>query len=373
MSFPYPPSGSSGPEMDMTNAPYLPVYPVPSQQHHPGGLADPRTSHLSMHEGREPDLALRRSFSTPTAVPYSSSPHDQVQLGLAGEKKRNKLGYHRTSVACGNCRKRKIRCVTDVNDKQGRSLDGRATTSTRGGSQRGPSASASPATSSGQLSEAPSKRPLSRQVLPPGMGQARGASQDDDDHASISDTSTGRVGGQSFELSGHPSATWGAPDLETSLHARAGDFGGQWPSSASMTEHFSSYDPSQASPAWQHDPQGQQPHEGFPWAGMSAPTRSMSYSGEGMPGHQQGHFTTVPPAGLYDRRASNFPGTYNPSIGGPVPNMEHAVFAHGNEAVGSLGWEEQQQQQQQAAVGQPFQKPEAFDSWAYGPHANGHQ
>lgn len=37
-----------------------------------------------------------------------------------GEKKRNKLGYHRTSVACGHCRRRKIRCMMPDDDPTGR-------------------------------------------------------------------------------------------------------------------------------------------------------------------------------------------------------------------------------------------------------------
>ncbi|KAL4786010.1 hypothetical protein BJX76DRAFT_346603 [Aspergillus varians] len=36
------------------------------------------------------------------------------------DKKRNKLGYHRTSVACVHCRRRKIRCLVAADDVQGR-------------------------------------------------------------------------------------------------------------------------------------------------------------------------------------------------------------------------------------------------------------
>ncbi|BDD61606.1 hypothetical protein MPDQ_004572 [Monascus purpureus] len=39
------------------------------------------------------------------------------------EKKRNKLGYHRTSVACVHCRRRKIRCEVAPDDPQGRCVD----------------------------------------------------------------------------------------------------------------------------------------------------------------------------------------------------------------------------------------------------------
>ncbi|KAL2808629.1 hypothetical protein BJX63DRAFT_408672 [Aspergillus granulosus] len=36
------------------------------------------------------------------------------------DKKRYKLGYHRTSVACVHCRRRKIRCLVAADDAQGR-------------------------------------------------------------------------------------------------------------------------------------------------------------------------------------------------------------------------------------------------------------
>ncbi|KAL5341519.1 hypothetical protein BJX70DRAFT_395902 [Aspergillus crustosus] len=38
----------------------------------------------------------------------------------SADKKRNKLGYHRTSVACVHCRRRKIRCLVAPDDAQGR-------------------------------------------------------------------------------------------------------------------------------------------------------------------------------------------------------------------------------------------------------------
>ncbi|KAJ8112492.1 hypothetical protein OPT61_g5152 [Boeremia exigua] len=57
----------------------------------------------------------------------TSTPHMRnLALGASGElsptsnKARNKLGYHRTSVACGHCRRRKIRCLLAPDDPQGR-------------------------------------------------------------------------------------------------------------------------------------------------------------------------------------------------------------------------------------------------------------
>ncbi|OQU99680.1 Fungal Zn2-Cys6 binuclear cluster domain-containing protein [Cladophialophora immunda] len=55
----------------------------------------------------------------------NSSPNvrDMVAEGpppSPADKKRNKLGYHRTAVACVHCRRRKIRCMSDYNDPTGR-------------------------------------------------------------------------------------------------------------------------------------------------------------------------------------------------------------------------------------------------------------
>lgn len=53
------------------------------------------------HDEQKPGASLRRSFSTPNAAQMQQSTQEaQVQAGATSEKKRNKLGYHRTSIAC---------------------------------------------------------------------------------------------------------------------------------------------------------------------------------------------------------------------------------------------------------------------------------
>ncbi|KFZ19726.1 hypothetical protein V501_00538 [Pseudogymnoascus sp. VKM F-4519 (FW-2642)] len=48
----------------------------------------------------------------------SSTPNQAVTDAALAEKKRNKLGYSRVSVACGHCRRRKIRCEYARGDLQ---------------------------------------------------------------------------------------------------------------------------------------------------------------------------------------------------------------------------------------------------------------
>lgn len=56
---------------------------------------------LSQRKRRRSTTSLKRSASTPNVRDHHSHSSD-AGMTLA-EKRRNKLGYHRTSVACGTC------------------------------------------------------------------------------------------------------------------------------------------------------------------------------------------------------------------------------------------------------------------------------
>ncbi|KAI0161106.1 hypothetical protein GGR52DRAFT_562924 [Hypoxylon sp. FL1284] len=56
------------------------------------------------------DSKLKRSVSTPNVKPQGTNEAAHGAAGPSKEKKRNKLGYHRTPIACEHCRRRKIRC-----------------------------------------------------------------------------------------------------------------------------------------------------------------------------------------------------------------------------------------------------------------------
>nr|POE59205.1 hypothetical protein CFP56_24474 [Quercus suber] len=78
---------------------------------------------LSLAAGRNGKKSRSTKIRPPRPISQSAS---AVQLGLPAmseselEKKRNKLGYQRISIACAHCRRRKIRCVIEDNDPQGR-------------------------------------------------------------------------------------------------------------------------------------------------------------------------------------------------------------------------------------------------------------
>ncbi|GJC77876.1 hypothetical protein ColLi_00714 [Colletotrichum liriopes] len=85
----------------MSHPGYAPNYGAPAPVPSP---MDPRTQEQTLKERKESfsqaSLKLKRSMSTPNVRPRQANTSDPSQSGLAGDKKRNKLGYHRTSVAC---------------------------------------------------------------------------------------------------------------------------------------------------------------------------------------------------------------------------------------------------------------------------------
>ncbi|OLN94303.1 hypothetical protein CCHL11_02970 [Colletotrichum chlorophyti] len=125
MSYQYQPHlAPTGSEMNMSHPGYAPNYSAPAPMI---SMMDPRTHDQTVRERKESfgqaSLRLKRAVSTPNVRSLQANMSDPNQLGLAGEKKRNKLGYHRTSVACGHCRRRKIRCIPSPVDVQGRCVN----------------------------------------------------------------------------------------------------------------------------------------------------------------------------------------------------------------------------------------------------------
>jgi hypothetical protein len=119
MSYQYPPPPSqNGADMDIPPSGYLPNYSVSSQTSSGMDIRSGPDSGIPSRDRSDSlskSLKLKRSISTPSVgaplsqppppqhppTPQQSTTPGQDPLGLAAEKRRNKLGYHRTSVACG--------------------------------------------------------------------------------------------------------------------------------------------------------------------------------------------------------------------------------------------------------------------------------
>ncbi|RYP48923.1 hypothetical protein DL768_005285 [Monosporascus sp. mg162] len=75
----------------------------PPLQPSPASLFPVQDTIVPFVQGRVPpstNSTLRRSISTPNVRPQGTSDADPGSLGLSGEKKRNKLGYHRLRKDC---------------------------------------------------------------------------------------------------------------------------------------------------------------------------------------------------------------------------------------------------------------------------------
>lgn len=101
MSYHYPPLHSDDNEMGMPPPPsFIPSYTIPSQQLSSLPTVDQQAPPLlSQQHGMD----MKGVHSAPNGISLLATEADeqQQQSGSLGEKKRNKLGYHRTSVACG--------------------------------------------------------------------------------------------------------------------------------------------------------------------------------------------------------------------------------------------------------------------------------
>jgi hypothetical protein len=100
MSYQYPPPPPpNGAEMDMSHPGYMQNYNVPPQTSSTLDMRSAQDLKDRRDSLAQANLKLKRSLSTPNVRPQQ--PPDHTPLGMSAEKRRNKLGYHRTSVACG--------------------------------------------------------------------------------------------------------------------------------------------------------------------------------------------------------------------------------------------------------------------------------
>lgn len=100
MSYQYPPLPPGPEEVDqhsnLMSAYHLPAIGAPShQQPHQFDRLNSPDERSQGGNGSKKDQ-MRRSLSTPNVRKQA-----QAESLLSAEKRRNKLGYHRTSVACG--------------------------------------------------------------------------------------------------------------------------------------------------------------------------------------------------------------------------------------------------------------------------------
>lgn len=274
-----------------------------------------------------PAPSLKRSFSTATV-------HTMTQT--AGIRKPNKLGYHRTSIACSHCRHRKIRCIVSpelpnrciscIRLKKDCSFcpvdqqppaDSRGNTTGQGsGSSKAHSQSSSPAPASGNPTgmaarslhgTGPVQDPVALAppvVMPFNIG-----------YASVTETIMPTMTEQDFNASPGSSRTWGFAEPSAVTLTGSGDIAYGWHpcdsisgstgqsllSSPELATHLACMAASETAHINNWHCNG-----GIP---RTTQARSVSFSNN-LIGQLQQQLVSAPNNGLYDGRETNMEKTF---------------------------------------------------------------
>ncbi|RSL49245.1 hypothetical protein CEP54_012527 [Fusarium duplospermum] len=408
MSYQYPPLPPLSNEMDMAHSGYVPSYTVPSQQQLSSlGMANVHDAPLP---SQDHSMGIKGPFSTPSATPLHPPETDaqQQQMGTSGEKKRNKLGYHRTSVACGHCRRRKIRCIPSPSDLQGRCIncirlkkecsfypvdqpppdDSRAKQASRSSAgPKGSSASLSPAASTSNPAERPkpSKKPFSpssAQVTPVTAPTVTEAPRNEGFPPDMRVSLPSSTNLPAFEMGNQSVPTWVSADSSQSPTSKTAEPNPTWrsyPAESPMSTQFSPFSVSPASAGWASGSSEPPSREDMAWAQYAPPVRSMSYGGEPMPGQHTPQYHLMAPSRQYERRSSTLSDVYTPAMDGMVPGFEAGTSTSMDTtvplsagAVPPTGFETWEQPHTQANYTFP-RSSEAYGAWMYGERGRGPQ
>ncbi|KAH7196838.1 uncharacterized protein B0J16DRAFT_7095 [Fusarium flagelliforme] len=356
MSYHYPAFSSEGDEMGMPPPPnFIPSYTIPSQQLTSLPTVDQQAPPLlSQQHGME----MKGTYPAPGTGSLHSSETDeqQQQSGSAGEKKRNKLGYHRTSVACGHCRRRKIRCITSPNDTQGRCIncirlkkdcsffpvDQASIDDSRGkqGSRvsagpKGNSATSSPATPISKPVEQPKKAkaslvPSTKKPVPitvPTTGETAEAAVFQP-QTRVTASVPSPTSKTPVETSNQTPANWmmTAPDQSPSASSELSAPWQTYASGSPMSQQFSPFTSVAQSPSgWppgNSEPVPQANVDMGVWGQFAPPARSMSYGGEPLSSNHPSQYSMMAPGRQFERRPSALSDAYTTSMDGVVPGFD---------------------------------------------------
>ncbi|KAI0830963.1 hypothetical protein F5Y06DRAFT_290548 [Hypoxylon sp. FL0890] len=319
MSYQYRPP-QHDPELGVSQVGYI------GGSHLTATASTPEDNHIPPARRRESlsqEFKLKRAVSTPNVRPQGPNEADPGPLGLPNEKRRNKLGYHRTPMACLPCRKRKIRCkqpeIPDILRRCESCINLKKeceyaavnqapplATGQRQGSRASvgtslASPSTSPAMPTGNIVETQSNPPYNQlATVPsmPSMSQQPIEPEVDETYSSETKIPPNATSGREFNY-GHGTSGWISTDAGASAAKTPGDTNTSWtsysqgmvetPDLSSYTAHvpvslstwpatslgLSRIDTNtRLDDAWKPYPQG---------------TRSMSYSDD-----QSGHFASAP-------------------------------------------------------------------------------
>ncbi|KAI2624414.1 hypothetical protein GGR54DRAFT_638290 [Hypoxylon sp. NC1633] len=301
-SYQYPPlPPRDGAEIDVSQANYMDSRLMPAIPNMEGTQMSPAQRRESLLK----DFKLKRSISTPNVRTQGTN---EAEQGLPNEKKRNRLGYHRTPIAC-ECQ------YTPVNQQQQQQPPPPPPTGQRQGARtfvgtNQPSPSTPPAMPNSRAVEAQSTTPFHQLITMPSMpstGQQPIESGEDETYSPEPKVQDNISSNRSFSY-GHGAGDW--------ISSEGGSGVARTPSSANSpwanythglpeTQDLSSY-PSHPPPAslstWTASSTGEpgrldtSSRLDDAWRSYPSETRSMSYSSD-----DQAVSFTSPSTRSYDR------------------------------------------------------------------------
>ncbi|KAJ4137601.1 hypothetical protein NW768_003189 [Fusarium equiseti] len=320
MSYHYPAFPSEGDEMGMPSPPnFMPSCTIPSQQ---------LTSLPTVNQQAPPLLSqqlgmeMKGTYPAPSAGSLHSSETDEQQLqsGSAGEKKRNKLGYHRTSVACDQA---------SIDDSRGKQ------TSRASAGPKGNSATSSPAapiskpveqSKKTKASLVPStKKPVPITVPTTGKTAETAVFQPQTRATASVPSPTSKT---PVEASNQTTANWmmTAPDQSPSASSELSAPWQTYASGSPISQQFSPFTSVAQSPSgWppgNSEPVPQGNVDMGVWGQFAPPARSMSYGGEPLGGNHPSQYSMMAPGRQFERRPSALSDAYATSMDGVMPGYD---------------------------------------------------
>ncbi|KAI2471021.1 hypothetical protein F4781DRAFT_420931 [Annulohypoxylon bovei var. microspora] len=340
------------PELGASQAGYMGSHLTPTGSHLESNHFPPARRRESLSK----EFKLKRSVSTPNVRPQGTNEADPGTLGPSNERRRNRLGYQRTPIACRHCRKRKIRCKQPETPDVLRRCEScinlniecvysavnqppPPTTGQRQGTRASvgtgfASPSTSPAMPTGCTVETQPNPPyhqLATMPSMPSMSQRSIEAEEDENYSPRSKIAPHASSSRAFGYE-HGTGSWVSTDTDPNAAKMAGNANDQWanypdglPEASDLSSYASHAPAVSLSTGWSTTSPGLNRIDtntrlDDTWRAYPPGIRSMSYSDD-----QTGHF--VSPTRPYDR--------IQPPVATHVVS-EASIGAHGSLSAGAV-------------------------------------
>ncbi|KFA63193.1 hypothetical protein S40285_03257 [Stachybotrys chlorohalonatus IBT 40285] len=295
--------------------------------------------------GRETARSYASSSLPPQGMHPSTEPvlEDPSAVPAQGEKKKNRLGYHRISIACTHCRRRKIRCITSRDDQAHcvncirlkkecifnpvtppAPMDSFSKFAPRAPSSSRMLKSSSSSPSAPNYAFDASKEPILPAVTVPGFQNLVLSSSPVNDGNSFSHVTKGPpMLNQAYSMGSPPLPGWipteGIPATSRSENASTPWRG--YPMESPIAPHYPPFNSTTTENSWTTGLMDSGSRGEIAWSGFPPSSRSMSYSNDNLGNSPQGQYMLMSMSQPDHRGHGQIPDAY------PIP-VPHAHSGH---------------------------------------------